>query len=54
MNFASMQTLMNVLLTLMYAIKPALTLMDHFIAHVMLGMHCLRIEGHVQTLMSVL
>ena len=48
-----MQILMNVLLTLVVAIKPVTTLMDHFIAHVMLGMHCLRIEGHVQTLMSV-
>ena len=48
-----MQILMNVLLTLVVAIKPVTTLMDHFIAFVMMDMHCLRMGRLVEILMSV-
>ena len=48
-----LQTLMNVLITLVVAIKPATTPMDHFTASVMSDMYCLKIGGHVEILMSV-
>ena len=46
--FLLFQILMNVQLTLLDVVKHATTLLDHFIVSVMMDMHCLMIEKHVE------